>query len=111
MQENPQYWKNYYDGSPREQALKRKFSLSDRIRYYWSNPSIQIALETLLSNLKDKTIPIGLLKQYCPHIPISQTSVASPLPHQIIEASIRSVIEDYLSACWGDDQERITWNG
>jgi D-tagatose-1,6-bisphosphate aldolase subunit GatZ/KbaZ len=111
MQENPQYWKNYYHGPPLEQALKRKFSLSDRIRYYWSNPSIQVALETLLSNLKDKTIPIGLLKQYCPHLSISQTSVASPLPHQIIEASIRSVLEDYLSACWGDDQGRITCNG
>lgn len=110
MLENPQYWKNYYDGPPREQALRRKFSLSDRIRYYWSNPSIQIALETLLSNLKDKTIPIGLLKQYCPHLHISQTSVASPLPRQIIEASIRSVLEDYLSACWGDEQGRLTWN-
>lgn len=111
MLENPQYWKNYYEGPPREQALKRKFSLSDRIRYYWSNPSIQIALETLLSNLKDKTIPIGLLKQYCPHLHLSPTSVAAPLPHQIIEASIRAVLEDYLSACWGKSQERFTWYG
>lgn len=110
MLEHPQYWQNYYDGPPPKQALKRKFSLSDRIRYYWSNPSIQTALETLLNNLRDKSIPIGLLKQYCPHLHLSQPSLASPLPHQIIEASIRSVLEDYLSACWGDEQGRLTWS-
>lgn len=108
MLEHPQYWQNYYDGPPVEQALKRKFSLSDRIRYYWSNPSIQSALETLLSNLRDKNIPIGLLKQYCPHLHLSQPSVGLPLPHQIIEASIRSVLENYLSACWGDEWQRPT---
>ncbi len=109
MLEDPRYWKNYYTGSPLEQALKRKFSLSDRIRYYWSNPSIQVALETLLSNLKGKTIPIGLLKQYCPHLNgLNQTALDSPLPHQIIEASIRLVLEDYLSACWEDCEGRST---
>lgn len=32
MLEHPQHWKKYYDGTPLEEALKRKFSLSNRIR-------------------------------------------------------------------------------
>jgi D-tagatose-1,6-bisphosphate aldolase subunit GatZ/KbaZ len=30
----PRYWKKYYLGSAAEQAFKRQYSRSDRIRYY-----------------------------------------------------------------------------
>ncbi len=101
MLQNPLYWKNYYSGSPREQALKRKFSLSDRIRYYWSHASVQNALEKLLLNLSKKQIPSGLIHQYCPHLAsIAQLSKTHLTPQTIIELSIRSVLNDYAYACW-----------
>lgn len=104
MLEHPQHWKNYYDGTPLEQALKRKFSLSDRIRYYWNDPSVQAAFEKLIGNLERKPIPIGLLQQYCPHLVGSvHTPKLRPLPYRIIEASIRAVLADYLAACWGSE--------
>ncbi|PWH17345.1 MAG: tagatose-bisphosphate aldolase [Anaerolineae bacterium] len=102
MLTHPHYWQGYYDGSPTEQAIKRKFSLSDRIRYYWSHPSIQTAVEKLLSNLNGKHIPLGLLQQYCPHVEGErQAREASDLPQHILEASIQKVLQDYLVACWG----------
>ncbi|GAB4482999.1 MAG: tagatose-bisphosphate aldolase subunit KbaZ [Anaerolineales bacterium] len=102
MLEKPQHWQGYYRGTIAEQALKRKFSLSDRIRYYWSDPSIQAALEKLLNNLSDKHIPRGLLQQYCPHLEgLLQDPTVSNLPTRILEASIQAVIQDYLFACRG----------
>ena len=34
MREHPEHWVRYYHGNEAEQALKRKYSFSDRIRYY-----------------------------------------------------------------------------
>ncbi len=106
MLEKPQHWKSYYGGTPLEQAIKRKFSLSDRIRYYWSDPTIQAALEKLLSNLRTKPIPTGLIRQYCPQLDgIAQASSPAQLPQRIIEATIGAVLDDYLTACWGIRRE------
>ncbi len=101
MIENPHYWQDYYRGTPSEQALKRKFNLSDRIRYYWSDPAIQAALEKLNANLCGKKAPLGLLKQYCPHLYTGAQISNSPLlPERLIEESIRCVLDDYAYACW-----------
>ncbi len=37
-----------------EQAFARKYSLSDRIRYYWPQPEIQTAMGKMIANLKSK---------------------------------------------------------
>ena len=36
MREDPADWQKYYHGDRREQRLLRAYSLSDRIRYYWT---------------------------------------------------------------------------
>ncbi|HFE64129.1 MAG TPA: hypothetical protein ENK14_06910, partial [Caldithrix sp.] len=48
------------------QALARKFSFSDRLRYYWPEPKVKAALDLLLQNLSEVTIPLSLLSQYLP---------------------------------------------
>jgi D-tagatose-1,6-bisphosphate aldolase subunit GatZ/KbaZ len=35
MQEEPGYWEGYYPGGPAAKRLLRRYSYSDRIRYYW----------------------------------------------------------------------------
>ena len=31
------YWRKYYSGDESQQQFKRKYSFSDRSRYYWPN--------------------------------------------------------------------------
>lgn len=66
MLENPGNWKKHYHGTEKEQALKRKYSFSDRWRYYFAQPEIQKAIDRLIDNINRVDIPLGLLYQYMP---------------------------------------------
>lgn len=66
MRENPRYWQKHYKGSEAEIAFARKFSYSDRVRYYWPDPRIEKALDQLIRNLAAYPAPPALLSQYLP---------------------------------------------
>jgi D-tagatose-1,6-bisphosphate aldolase subunit GatZ/KbaZ len=66
MIENPRYWQSHYHGDENDLRLARKYSYSDRVRYYWPNPQISTSLERLIQNLTEKEIPLNLLSQYLP---------------------------------------------
>jgi D-tagatose-1,6-bisphosphate aldolase subunit GatZ/KbaZ len=66
MMGNPKYWMRYYSGNEVKQSFSRKFSLSDRIRYYWAEPKVVAALEKLIQNLSEIDIPLSLISQYLP---------------------------------------------
>ena len=40
MVEHPEHWVKYYQGDEKGKAFKRKYSLSDRIRYYWTESRV-----------------------------------------------------------------------
>ncbi len=100
MIHHPEHWKKYYRGDETAQRLRRKFSLSDRIRYYWSSPPVQRALGQLMQNLGGKTLPLTLISQYLPlqwdRIRSGQIANA---PEAIILDKINSVLADYTYAC------------
>lgn len=62
----PAHWRRFYEGDAAEQALLRRYSLSDRIRYYWPDPAIERAVSLMFENLDGAAIPLGLLSQYLP---------------------------------------------
>ncbi|MGB4609653.1 MAG: class II D-tagatose-bisphosphate aldolase, non-catalytic subunit [Saccharofermentanales bacterium] len=66
MNAKPENWKKYYFGDPEEIEIKKKYSYSDRVRYYLSDASVTEAINTLFNNLDNTTIPLGLLHQYMP---------------------------------------------
>ena len=66
MMKQPKNWEVYYKGTEEEQRLKRKYSLSDRSRYYFADADIQNAIQKLCDNLDGTHIPLGLLHQYMP---------------------------------------------
>ena len=66
MLRNPRHWQKYYHGSPQELAFARKYSLSDRSRYYWSDVQVQAAFSKLLANLSARPLPLALLSQFAP---------------------------------------------
>lgn len=66
MMENPGNWQKHYHGNDKELYIKRKYSFSDRCRYYFALPEIQEAIAKLIENIDSVDIPLGLLYQYMP---------------------------------------------
>lgn len=94
MVKHPEHWKKYYRGDEREQAFKRKYSLSDRARYYWVQPDVQNAFERLLKNLGGGVLPFSLLSQFVGQIGLTAA--------QVIVLKVGNVLEDYAAACKGN---------
>jgi D-tagatose-1,6-bisphosphate aldolase subunit GatZ/KbaZ len=100
MATHPEHWINYYRGTEDEQKYKRKYSLSDRARYYWGRPDVQTAYKRLMDNLGSDTLPYSLLSQFgC------QTNLTAG---QVIAIKVRQVLENYFSAC---DRPELPFGG
>jgi D-tagatose-1,6-bisphosphate aldolase subunit GatZ/KbaZ len=100
MKASPGYWAAYYRGSDEDQRFKRRFSFSDRSRYYWTNPRLQKAVETLLSNLSARKLPLSLISQYFngQFMPVSGGLVQAR-PRDLLIAHVRDVLGVYARAC------------
>ena len=96
MLENPKNWQKYYHGTPKEQALKRAYSYSDRSRYYMPDPRIEAAMAKLFANLEGADIPMGMLHQYMPiqYIRV-RNGVLAMNPRALVKDAVRIVCEDY----------------
>ncbi|NLJ70752.1 MAG: class II D-tagatose-bisphosphate aldolase, non-catalytic subunit [Clostridiaceae bacterium] len=66
MDSKPDNWKKYYFGDSKDIEIKKKYSYSDRVRYYLSDASVTEAINKLFNNLDNTIIPLGLLHQYMP---------------------------------------------
>jgi D-tagatose-1,6-bisphosphate aldolase subunit GatZ/KbaZ len=100
MQLEPVYWNNHYRGTEREIAFARKYSLSDRVRYYWAQPDVQSALNLLLKNFGEKPLPLSLLSQYFPrqYTRIREGRLGNSVK-PIVTESVFVVLRDYIQAC------------
>jgi D-tagatose-1,6-bisphosphate aldolase subunit GatZ/KbaZ len=100
MQEEPEYWEGYYPGGPRDQRLLRRYSYSDRIRYYWSDPDVENARQRLFSNLAVRGIPQTVLSQYLPrqYERVRQGRLDG-VPDALVFDRVRDTLEDYTVAC------------
>jgi D-tagatose-1,6-bisphosphate aldolase subunit GatZ/KbaZ len=100
MLRQPQHWRKYYSGSPAEQAFKRRYSLSDRIRYYWTQSEVQHAQERLMNNLSAVPLPLTVVSQFAPREKATLLGHGLPLTAaNIISVHISTILEDYWSAC------------
>ena len=93
----PGHWKDYYFGTDMEKRLLCHYSLSDRIRYYWSSKVAKNAVEKLFDTIQGKKIPFTLIKQFLP----SETKFADiPLdPKDLLISKITKNLEVYNQAC------------
>ena len=100
MLKKPVHWMKHYKGGEEEQAFQRKYSLSDRIRYYWIEPKVIHAVEKLERNWESRKIPFTLVSQFMPEymdsIRINQNSNGV---RAMIDRKIKTIIENYYSAC------------
>ena len=98
MLKNDKHWKKHYHGTDAEIALKRKYSFSDRSRYYYTTDAVKAGIDTLLDNLKDGC-PLNLLSQF---MPIQYTKVREGVlkndPKELVLDRIGNTIDEYLYA-------------
>lgn len=101
MQEYPKNWQRFYHVPASKGKLYRRYSYSDRIRYYWHQPRIQNAIAALFDNLGQETIPLPLISQFLPEqykeIRHGDLSIA---PKSLVKAKIKQVTTAYANACW-----------
>lgn len=99
MNDKPGYWKKYYS-DPATEHYDLQFSLSDRIRYYWSQPEIRQAQEQMLRNLEQNPPPMALLSQYLPRqYDAIRAGDLDNSPHEILLHAVAVVIRQYHNAC------------
>jgi D-tagatose-1,6-bisphosphate aldolase subunit GatZ/KbaZ len=105
MLHEPAHWKRYYARSEPYAQFARKYSFSDRSRYYWPDPDVQEALSRLLHNLEAYPVPLTLLSQFLPEqYQRVRAGMLQNSPVDLIHDKIRSVLADYAYACGCRDQ-------
>jgi D-tagatose-1,6-bisphosphate aldolase subunit GatZ/KbaZ len=100
MLENPTHWTSYYRGGEAELKFARKYSYSDRSRYYWPLPNVASALQRLLSNLTANPAPVPLVSQYLPRqFEAIREGRLKNDPRELIREKILEVLNIYANAC------------
>ena len=109
MLADPAWWQGYYEGSEEDQRLARRYSYSDRSRYYWPTPELTAATDRLLDNLEEHPVPLPLLSQ---HLPDQYRRVRADLlplhPRALVVDHVRDVLRDYAFACGEEGRNRMT---
>ena len=100
MVKNPSNWKKHYHGSSSSIKYARKYSYSDRCRYYLPVDEVREAEELMINNLKREQIPLTLVHQF---MPIQYNKIRAGLlknePEALLKDWVVNCIDDYLYAC------------
>lgn len=98
MLEKPEYWFAYFGAAP-DASIKRHFSYSDRIRYYWNEPAAIRAVEALLSELGESGIPETVVSQYLPDIYAQLPKRKEITAGLLIDLKLCQALSPYVAAC------------
>jgi D-tagatose-1,6-bisphosphate aldolase subunit GatZ/KbaZ len=100
MLEIPAHWRSYYQGDAAELQFARKYSYSDRSRYYWPQPQVAEALGRLIANLTAQPAPLSVISQFMAAQAVAiRTGALGNRPEDLIRAKILEVIDVYAFAC------------
>jgi D-tagatose-1,6-bisphosphate aldolase subunit GatZ/KbaZ len=107
MLAEPADWERYYGGGDRAQRLARRYSFSDRLRYYWPGPAVRAAEERLLANLAGTDLPLPLLSQHLPaqYARIREGELAAD-PRELVVDQVCDVLRVYRRACGAQPTRR-----
>ncbi|HEY3437729.1 MAG TPA: D-tagatose-bisphosphate aldolase, class II, non-catalytic subunit [Actinotalea sp.] len=100
MLDEPRWWKGYYEGDDDDQRIARRYSYSDRMRYYWPTHRVTDAVGRLMRNLRSRPVPLPLLSA---HLPEQYERVRDGLlttdPEALALDHVRDVCRTYDIAC------------
>ena len=96
MLANPANWQKHYHGDDKQLALARKYSFSDRCRYYIGQPEVVDAMNKLFDNLREYRIPMNMLHQYLPVSYLKVRDGIIPLdPRELALDGVQNFMDDY----------------
>ena len=99
MKAEPRHWAKYYHARGAALDHDLQYSLSDRIRYYWPDPEIARAQETMFRNLTRNPPPPALISQYLPLANAAlQDGRIGGSPAELAMAHVWTVLDDYHAA-------------
>jgi D-tagatose-1,6-bisphosphate aldolase subunit GatZ/KbaZ len=99
MVKNPENWNKYYHGSIGRIKYARKYSLSDRCRYYLLLPEVSESIGRMVANLKRVQLPLALISQFLPlqYRKVRDGAIKND-PESLIMDKIDNLIDDYYYA-------------
>ncbi|MGE5614907.1 MAG: class II D-tagatose-bisphosphate aldolase non-catalytic subunit [Bacillota bacterium] len=99
MVRDPSHWKKYYHGSENSLRIARKYSYSDRCRYYLPLREVRDSIDCLLRNLSSKPVPMTLISQFMPvqYNRIRNGELANN-PESLLKNVVVQCIDDYRYA-------------
>lgn len=99
MLAEPGHWEPYYAGNAHTQRYARRYSFSDRVRYYWPDTRITAAQERLFANLERTGLPLPLLSQFLPsQYDRVRRGEIEATPHACVVDRVRDVLRRYARA-------------
>ena len=99
MLADPSNWEKHYHGDEKELHLARKYSYSNRIRYYMGDEKIVAATEKLFANLRKHEIPMNMLHQFMPiQYQLIVDGELTNDPEDLVRAQIDEVLKIYEAA-------------
>lgn len=96
MLKEPKDWIKYYKGDEEKLKLSRKYSFSDRCRYYLNKKEVIEAMNKLFDNLEDVKIPLSMIHQYFPlqYLKIREGKLENN-PKALVKDSVITLVEEY----------------
>jgi D-tagatose-1,6-bisphosphate aldolase subunit GatZ/KbaZ len=99
MKADPRHWAKYYHARGAALDFELQYSLSDRIRYYWTDPEIARAQDAMFRNLTQSPPPAALISQ---HLPIAHAALRDGWigrsPAELAMAHVCAVLDGYHAA-------------
>ncbi len=106
MLKNPNKWEKYYTGSKNEIRIKRKYSFSDRCRYFLPTKEVNDSINTLIKNFDSHGfIPLNLMSQFMPvqYVKVRENILENNAKSLIIDR-IMNTIDEY---CYATNQHEL----
>lgn len=99
MLKKPDNWQKHYHGSSEKIRFARKYSYSDRCRYYLPSEDVDESIKLLIGNLRLREIPLTLIKQFMPvqYKKVRNNKLKND-PEALLKDVIVDCIEDYIYA-------------
>jgi D-tagatose-1,6-bisphosphate aldolase subunit GatZ/KbaZ len=98
MHDDPVHWRDYYSADERLD-FEMQYSLSDRVRYYWTTPAVSAACEALLARFGREPLPLAALSQYRPcQYDAIRAGVLPNSAREVLVDSVADVLRDYARA-------------
>ena len=100
MLANPAHWASHYTGDTERQAYLRHYSYSDRLRYYWTEPAVEVAVAELLEFLEKRALPLPLISQFLPqHVRAVSAGDVAATAGALCSANVKLALTPYADAC------------